>query len=186
MAVQHILLGILSLTPSTGYELKKLFDAGDRIARPHITLSRIYPVLKSLVEKELVVFEEISRTGGPDIKVYNVTPKGKQFFLDWLRKPISGDRYRFTHFLEKISFSPFLDKENVLELIDDELDFRHQQLEKSQDTSLIPLDEYNGENIHHFEKFIQIAAFLEDYGDANLENYIRWLQRTRQHIVEEW
>lgn len=186
MAVQHILLGILSLTPSTGYELKKLFDAGDRIARPHITLSRIYPVLKSLVEKEFVVFEEITRTGGPDIKVYNVTPKGKLFFLEWLRKPINGDRYRFIHFLEKISFSPFLEKEKVLEMIDDELGFRRQQFEKSHETSLFPIEEYNHEAISHFEKFVQITTFLEDYGDANLQSYIHWLERTRRHIEEEW
>ncbi len=76
MAVQHILLGMLSLTPSTGYDLKKMFDAGDRLARPHIPLSRIYPVLKSLVEQELVTFEEIPRAGSPNIKVYTITPKG--------------------------------------------------------------------------------------------------------------
>lgn len=186
MAVQHILLGILSLTPSTGYDLKKMFDAGDRFARPHISLSRIYPVLKSLVEQDLVIFEEIVRTSSPDIKVYTITPKGLAFFIDWLREPINGDRYRFIHFLEKISFSPFLEKEKVLEMIDDEMLFRHEQLENNRGKTIIPLDAYSPENINHFEKFVQITTFLGDYGDANLENYIHWLERTRQHIEEEW
>jgi DNA-binding PadR family transcriptional regulator len=186
MAVQHILLGMLSLTPSTGYDLKKMFDAGDRLARPHIPLSRIYPVLKSLVEQELVTFEEIPRAGSPNIKVYTITPRGMAFFLEWLREPISGDRYRFIHFLEKISFSPMLEKERTLAMIDEELAFRREQLEKAQSTTIVPIEEFDLETIPQFEKFAQITTFLEDFGNANLESYILWLERTRQHIEEEW
>jgi DNA-binding PadR family transcriptional regulator len=186
MAVQHILLGMLSLTPSTGYDLKKMFDAGDRFARPHIPLSRIYPVLKSLVKKGMVTFEEVPRTGSPDIKIYTITSEGMDFFLDWLREPICGDRYRFIHFLEKISFSPMLEKEKILEMIDDELNFRRKHLLKTRDTSIVPIENYNPDDITHFEKFAQITTFLEDFGNANLESYIHWLERTRQHIEEEW
>jgi DNA-binding PadR family transcriptional regulator len=186
MAVQHILLGMLSLKPSTGYDLKKMFDAGDRLARPHIPLSRIYPVLKSMVEQGLVTFEEVARTGSPDLKIYSITPEGWEFFLSWLREPICGDRYRFTHFLEKISFSPMLEKEEVLTLIDDELAFRRQQLEDARTTPIVPIEEYNPQDIQHFQRFTQISNFLEDFGNANLENFIHWLERTRQHIVEQW
>ena len=186
MAVQHILLGMLSLTPSTGYDLKKMFDAGDRLARPHIPLSRIYPVLKSLVEQELVTFEEVPRTGSPDIKIYTITPRGMEFFLEWLREPICGDRYRFIHFLEKISFSPMLEKERTLAMIDDELAFRREQLEKARETTIVPIEEFDLATIPQFEKFTQITSFLEDFGNANLESYIHWLERTRQHIEEEW
>lgn len=186
MAVQHILLGMLSLKPSTGYDLKKMFDAGDRLARSHISLSRIYPVLKSMCKQSLVTFEEVSRTGSPDIKIYTITPKGMTFFLDWLREPICGDRYRFTHFLEKISFSPMLEKKDVLVLIDDELNFRREQLEKARNTSIVPIEDYSPDDIHHFQRFAQISTFLEDFGNANLENFIRWLERTREHVDEKW
>ena len=186
MAVQHILLGMLSLTPSTGYDLKKMFDAGDRLARPHVPLSRIYPILKSLVKEELVTFEEVPRKGSPDIKIYTITHKGKQFFLEWLREPICGDRYRFIHFLEKIAFSPFLEKKTVVNMIDDELAFRKEQFESTKETTLVPLDEFDTQHIPHLERFVQITTFLEDYGNANLENYIHWLERTRAHIEEEW
>jgi len=186
MAVQHILLGMLSLTPSTGYDLKKMFDAGDRLARPHIPLSRIYPVLKSLVKQGMVTYEEVPRTGSPNIKIYTITPKGMAFFLAWLREPISGDRYRFIHFFEKISFSPMLEKEHTLAMIDDELAFRREQLEKDQETSIVPIEEFDLKTIPQFERFVQITTFLEDFGNANLESYIHWLERTHQHIDQEW
>ena len=186
MAVQHILLGMLSLTPSTGYDLKKMFDAGDRLARPHIPLSRIYPVLKSLVKQEMVTYEEVPRAGSPNIKIYTITPRGMAFFLEWLREPICGDRYRFIHFLEKISFSPLLEKEKALAMIDDELAFRCDQFKKAQNTTIVPIEEFNVKTIPQFEKFAQITTFLEDFGNANLESYIHWLERTRQHIAQEW
>lgn len=186
MAVQHILLGMLTLRPSTGYELKKMFDAGDRLARPHIPLSRIYPVLKSLSEQGLVTFEEVQRTGSPDIKIYSVTPAGLEIFLTWLREPIRGDRYRFTHFLEKIAFSPMLEKKDVLALMDEELDFRRDQLAKALKTTIVPHEDFTPESTLHFQRFVQISTFLEDFSNANLENFIRWIERTRQHILEEW
>ena len=186
MAVQHILLGMLCLKPSTGYDLKKMFDAGDRLARAHIPLSRIYPVLKTMCEQGQVTFEEVNRTGSPDLKIYTITPEGKQIFLEWLREPISGDRYRFTHFLEKFSFSPLLEKNETLSMIDDELAFRRQQFEKARTTSIVPFEEYNPDDIFQFQRFAQISTILEDFSNANLENFIRWLERTRQQIADQW
>jgi DNA-binding PadR family transcriptional regulator len=177
---------MLSLTPSTGYDLKKMFDAGDRLARPHIPLSRIYPVLKSLVEQKMVTFEEVPRSSSPNIKIYTITPRGMEFFLEWLREPISGDRYRFIHFLEKISFSPLLETEKILAMIDEELAFRREQIKNAQGTTIVPIEEFEPKNIPQFERFAQITTFLEDFGNANLESYIHWLERTRQHIEKEW
>ncbi len=57
-------------------------------------------------------------------------------------------------------------------MIDEELAFRREQLEKAQSTTIVPIEEFDLETIPPIEKFAQITTFLEDFGNANLESYI--------------
>ena len=86
MSLQHVLLGMLSKGPRSGYELNKAmktvltyFWEADH--------SRIYRTLGSLVEKEWVAYETVVQEQSPNKKIYALTDAGHDALLQWLREP---------------------------------------------------------------------------------------------------
>jgi PadR family transcriptional regulator, regulatory protein AphA len=79
----HAILGLLSLTPMSGYDL---FQAADR------SVSRFWPISKSQVYAELARLEAVGLIDGtdvpqerlPDKRVFRLTDAGEQALDDWL------------------------------------------------------------------------------------------------------
>lgn len=81
------LLGILSLGPHSGYEVKKTIESS-LIHFWREGYGQIYPNLKRLVEQEWATVQTKKQQGKPDKNVYAITEKGKQALQTWLIKPI--------------------------------------------------------------------------------------------------
>lgn len=84
----YALLGVLSLGPHSGYEMKKLMEQ----SLAHFWqegYGQIYPNLKRLVAKELATVQLIRQEGKPDKKVYTITDLGETRLKEWLRIPIA-------------------------------------------------------------------------------------------------
>lgn len=82
MSLKHILLGILQ-QPQSGYDVKKMFDQvfSNFWAAE---LSQIYPQLKKLNAQNLLTVSEAESDKGPNKKIYQTTPLGKQELITWL------------------------------------------------------------------------------------------------------
>lgn len=83
------LLGILSLGPQSGYEIKQLIEE----SLAHFWqegYGQIYPNLKKLVEKGLATVRTEHQDGKPDKKIYTLTDAGKQELNAWLKTPIEA------------------------------------------------------------------------------------------------
>lgn len=83
----YALLGILSLGPHSGYEIKKLIEQ----SLNHFWqegYGQIYPNLKRLVELDLATVELKRQDGKPDKKVYTITNLGRTHLKNWLQTPI--------------------------------------------------------------------------------------------------
>lgn len=83
----YALLGVLSLGPHSGYEIKKLIEQ----SLAHFWqegYGQIYPNLKRLVELELATVELKRQDGKPDKKVYTITDLGENQLKDWLQTPV--------------------------------------------------------------------------------------------------
>jgi len=112
---KYALLGVLSLSPMSGYDIKKFSD----ISISHFwneNYARIYPVLKEM-EKEGLVTKITTRTAGrPDRNIYSITGKGLEELNEWLRQPIQYRPPR-EELLLKLFFSPNVPVENLMEKI---------------------------------------------------------------------
>ncbi|MCB8978263.1 MAG: PadR family transcriptional regulator [Ardenticatenaceae bacterium] len=131
MKLEHYILGLLTINPSTGYDIKKHLDTEGRFARRRAPLSQIYTTLKRMLENGLVTFEEERRDGKPDLKIYSFTAQGEQFLIDFLHSPIEYSfRYTESSVLFRIKHAYLVDTAVIIGQIRDELHFRQEQIHK--------------------------------------------------------
>ncbi|HYE67160.1 MAG TPA: PadR family transcriptional regulator, partial [Anaerovoracaceae bacterium] len=83
MTIQSAILGLLSWRPSSGYELKKVFENS-----PYLYWSgnnnQIYKSLLQLQKDGLITYETIHQDGAPSKKIYSVTETGMAELKDWI------------------------------------------------------------------------------------------------------
>jgi DNA-binding PadR family transcriptional regulator len=90
---EQILLGLVCLAPSSGYDLKRKFaDSPMGVYQP--SSGALYPALRRLQRKGLVrvraMDERAARQGRPR-HVYEPTEPGTAAHMTWLRTPVSPD-----------------------------------------------------------------------------------------------
>jgi PadR family transcriptional regulator AphA len=112
MSLKHGLLGILTVKPMTGYELKQFFDSSVQHFW-NAELSQIYPTLKSLEEQAWVDKHVQVQDGRPNKKIYEITDAGREEFARWVRHPNPASDLR-DPFLIKVFFGAELPIEDML------------------------------------------------------------------------
>ncbi len=175
MKLEHYILGLLTINPSTGYDIKKHLDTEGRFTRRRAPLSQIYNTLKRMHENNLVTFVEEKRDGKPDLKIYSLTAKGKQFLMDYLSSPLEKSfRYNESSILFRIRYAFLMDLEMVIKQIQEELDFRKKQINKFRyrdrtvDSTNLSADEL---------AYVQaINDELHSYGASAMDLYVARLQ----------
>ncbi len=126
MSLKHALLGFLNYRPSTGYDLKHLFDQSIYHFW-NANLSQIYPTLSRMVDEDLLAVEIEYQQDRPNRKVYDITDAGREELQRWLREPIDLPQNRFA-FLIKVFFAARLEKEEVLTQLRHHLALHREQL----------------------------------------------------------
>ena len=80
---RYAVLGILSMQPSSGYEIKKIMEQStDHFWREGD--SSIYPILKQLLEEGMVTCEVGNAESDKPKKIYALTKDGQGELQDWL------------------------------------------------------------------------------------------------------
>jgi DNA-binding PadR family transcriptional regulator len=110
------ILGLLTLGPSSGYELGSLTERTVAhfwpLTRPHI-----YSELSKLEQLGHVTSVEVEQRGAPDKRVYSITVQGEQQLDAWLRDP-DPDVQRPRHpLLIKLFFSDRLEPDAMRPLL---------------------------------------------------------------------
>jgi DNA-binding PadR family transcriptional regulator len=83
MSVDHIILGVISLNPCSGYDMKLEFEKGGAGMLSALSFGSIYPRLKHLEQRGLIETQHISMSGHRK-KVYELTARGWQELARWL------------------------------------------------------------------------------------------------------
>jgi DNA-binding PadR family transcriptional regulator len=83
--ISYMVLGMLRLGATSGYAIKKAADASTRMFWP-VSLAQVYPELARLDESGLVVRREDPH-GARERSAYELTEKGEEALLAWLRSP---------------------------------------------------------------------------------------------------
>lgn len=183
-SLEFILLGLLTLRPSTGYDLKKTMDVSVRYISP-VALSQIYPTLKRMAQNGLVQYQLVERSGKTDLKIYSLTDMGQALFRKWLEEPLKPDPYRFDTFALRFYFSSLLEKPVLLGFIRSELDFRRAQLQAAHDLDETVLGNLAPIRAVDLNKTMKIWQMYHQYGQQFLETYTSWLERILQTVEAE-
>jgi PadR family transcriptional regulator AphA len=72
MSLEHAILGFLNYGPSSGYDLKKVFDVSVQHFWP-ADQSQIYRTLSRLEDEGWAEMELVEQEDRPDRKVYHIT-----------------------------------------------------------------------------------------------------------------
>ena len=185
MKLEHVILGLLSLRPHTGYDIKKYFDTEGRFLREPVHFSQLYRTLKSMEQSGWVRFVEESRDGRPDAKVYHLTPDGHDLFLEWLRSPLPHSfRYRDSELPGRIQFGSLLDNATLLRMLHNELAFRREQIARfrNRDRTVLIADD-NKELDPARIKFL--SDLTHEYGAGGMDHYVAWLISAIERIEKE-
>ena len=80
---RYALIGFLSMSPSSGYDMKKrMAESTDHFWREGD--SSIYPILKQLLDEGMVTCEVSNAESGKLKKVYTITEDGEHELEEWL------------------------------------------------------------------------------------------------------
>lgn len=116
---KYAILGILSIQPGSGYDIKKYCDTVISNVW-HENYGHIYPVLNKMLAEGVIRRKEEGDGDFPKDsdrkKVYAITEKGREEFMDWLVEPAQYAPVR-SEFMLKFLFSNSLPKENILEML---------------------------------------------------------------------
>ncbi len=85
MAIEHGILGMISLKPSSGYDLKAEFEKGGAALLSASSFGSIYPHLKRLEQDGLIEAQEEEHDARHK-KVYELTAQGWQELARWLEQ----------------------------------------------------------------------------------------------------
>ena len=83
---KYAILGILSLRPMSGYDIKKTIEKSISNFWNE-SYGQIYPILKHLLIKRLATRSVEKQAGRPDRYVYALTDRGREELQRWLTKP---------------------------------------------------------------------------------------------------
>jgi PadR family transcriptional regulator AphA len=112
---KYALLGMLLHGPMSGYDMKKFSDS----SISHFwseNYGHIYPILKRLEKEAFVKSIVVQKPGKPNRHVYVLTEKGKEVFLEWLKRPADTE-IRRNEFLLKLFFAGALPVQDVVRII---------------------------------------------------------------------
>jgi PadR family transcriptional regulator, regulatory protein AphA len=90
---RYAVLGVLSLGPMTGYDIKKVIE-GSIAHFWSESYGQIYPILKSLAAEGLAEPRTERQRGKPDRRVHSLTTKGREELRRWLAIPARAETFR--------------------------------------------------------------------------------------------
>jgi DNA-binding PadR family transcriptional regulator len=101
MSVRNAILGLLADRPRHGYELRTAFEAlAGGEALWSIKPAQVYTTLARLEEGGLVVQDGVEQDGGPEKRVYSLTPEGRVELADWLSSGAPAEHQRDEFFIK--------------------------------------------------------------------------------------
>jgi PadR family transcriptional regulator AphA len=100
------LLGLLRTHPSHGYELHQMLQRTEALGLVwHLKQGNLYALLAKLEEVGYVASTLELHGTKPPRKMLNLTPRGREVFMQWLESPVEHGRDFRQEFLAKLYFA---------------------------------------------------------------------------------
>ncbi|WP_280434083.1 PadR family transcriptional regulator [Nocardia carnea] len=171
MSLRHAILGLLSIKPMSGYELKKVIDAS--VAHFWTSdQSQVYRTLADLVDSGLASRRTVVQEERPNMHVHSVTDLGSAELDSWLASPLRTPPTR-DPFLVRLFFADRLPPERIREL----LSARRQEL--SENLATLEAISVPGEPAD-IGQALRLTTL--DYGITMAKAEIAWLDAAQQRL----
>lgn len=170
MSLHHAILGILSVMPMTGYDLKtQAFDQS--VAHFwQADQSQIYRSLSKMEEEGWLTYELEVQDGRPNRKIYRLTTAGRAELNRWLHKeqPLPVNREAF---LVQLFFGWTLTNETLLELVAGQRAGHAARLAEFAQIPMPPLDDLQ------IDRMRTLWRLTLELGMAIERTYLNWLEQ---------
>lgn len=177
MSLEYALLGFLQYKPLSGYDMKKNFDSTVNHFWP-ADQSQIYRTLNKLTAEELIDMELVIQKDKPNSKIYSITEKGKEEFLNWLKSPISMATPRIP-WLVHIYFAAELSDDviiSILEKVADQIRDRINSMDKTTRSVFIT----DAKPLTSRDLFFKELTY--DYGITINNAILHWIEKVIEQI----
>ncbi|CDX04745.1 PadR family transcriptional regulator [Desulfitobacterium sp. LBE] len=177
MSIDHAILGILSWQPSTGYELKKIFEESSFMYWSGNN-NQIYKALIKMQEKELVTNEVIHQESSPSKKVYTITEEGLKKLKTWVLHSPEVPEIKKT-FLVQLAWSDILNDQEINESLS--------SYENELKLHLALQQEKARRSLHSPNRTSRESLIWEMISENIISTYsheLNWVQETRRKLHE--
>lgn len=174
MSVDHIILGIISLAPCSGYDMKVEFEKGGAGMLSALSFGSIYPRLKYL-EQEGLIETLPANTDGRHKKIYELTARGWLELARWLEQQADYPIPMHDDLLLKMLFwgAAGMDRARLIEQL-------QTRSEETRDL-MSYIDEWQKNG----------SSFVDEYGalvlsciQSRLEVELSWIEKTVAQLKE--
>lgn len=124
----YAILGLLSLKPMSGYDMKKYVDE----SIGHFwqeNYGYIYPTLSKLQKEKMVSCKTIRQQGKPNRRLYSLTSRGKSELRKWLKEPVDQIPVR-NELLLKMSFAKNISTDALMGIVEQYIDDQKRKLKE--------------------------------------------------------
>lgn len=177
MSIKSAILGILSWKPSTGYELKKIFEDSSFMYWSGNN-NQIYKALTSLENEELVTSKVIHQENSPSKKIYTITEEGLKELKEWVVSSPEAPDIKKT-FLVQLAWSDMLSDQDLSEILT--------KYENEIKAQIIMEKEKYRRSIHSPNRNTRESLIWEMISENLISTYnneLNWIHETRQKLFE--
>ncbi|MGE5630925.1 MAG: DUF4180 domain-containing protein [Caulobacteraceae bacterium] len=178
MSIKYAILGLLSWKPSTGYELKKVFEESSFMYWSGNN-NQIYKSLVQLQDEGLVVSEVQHQESSPSKKIYTITEDGLAELKEWILSSPEPPDFKKA-FLIQLAWADQLSNKELNELL-----ARYENEIKLQ---ILMQQEKTKRRVNSPDRNPR-EVFLWDMISENLissyKNELDWVQRVRRELFEK-
>lgn len=164
----YIILGLLNHENLSGYDIKKRIEF--MISQFwEVGYGQIYPTLKTLEERGLVIKRPGTDSKGPEKNLYTITDEGREVLTEWLRVPEQKEYTKY-EILLKLYFGSLVsiqDNQNRIEA------FKARHL---QNLSMIEMFKANLEKVLHAEEDHVFYYLTVLFGEHIYKAYLEWAE----------
>lgn len=178
MSIKSAILGILSWKPSTGYELKKMFEDSSFMHWSGNN-NQIYKALLQLEEEKHVSSQVVHQESSPSKKVYTITEEGLLELKQWLLSPPEPPEIKKT-FLVQLAWSDLLSSQEISELLsryEDEIKLQWIMQQENKRRAL------HSPNRSPRERFLWER--ISENVISTCEQELHWVRETRRMLLEQ-
>lgn len=178
MSIKYAILGLLSSKPSTGYEMKKVFEESSTMYWSGNN-NQIYKSLIELLDEGLVNSEVRHQETLPSKKVYTITENGLAELKKWVLSPPEAPEFKKT-FLVQLAWADQLSNDELSELL-----LKYENEIKIQ---LLIHQEKNRRGLYSPDRNHREAFLWDRISDnliSSLKGELDWIQGIRRELFEK-